>query len=32
MVRPQDYGTITLYIDNEGDMCFVTEKTPEAAE
>ncbi len=28
----QDYGTITLYIDNEGDMCFVTEKTPEAAE
>ena len=27
----QDYGTITLYIDNEGDMCFVTEKTPEAA-
>ncbi|MBO4539053.1 MAG: MBL fold metallo-hydrolase [Clostridia bacterium] len=28
----QDYGTITLYIDSEGDMCFVTEKTPEAAE
>ncbi len=28
----QDYGTITLYVDSEGDMCFVTEKTPEAAE
>lgn len=28
----QDCGTITLYIDNEGDFCFVTEKKAEATE
>lgn len=28
----QDDGTITLYIDVEGDYCFVTEKSAEAAE
>ena len=28
----QDDGTITLYIDNEGDFCFVTENSAEATE
>lgn len=32
LYNTQDDGTITLYIDNEGDFCFVTENSAEATE